>query len=46
MEDMKKRTHPRTNSDFATLYNELDAWRKAEMEKIKVSSVVTYLPSH
>jgi hypothetical protein len=33
--DMARRLHPKNNSDFAVLYNELDAWRKAEVAKIK-----------
>jgi hypothetical protein len=36
--DMMRRTHPKSNQDFAILYNELDAWRKSEMAKIKVIS--------
>ena len=35
--DMARRTHPKSNSDFAVLYNELDTWRKGEVNKIKVS---------
>jgi hypothetical protein len=38
--EMKKRSHPVTNADFATLFNELDIWRKAEVVKIKVSKIV------
>jgi hypothetical protein len=34
--EMRKRSHPTTNSDFARLYNELDQWRRAEVAKIKV----------
>ncbi len=34
--DMARRTHPKSNSDFAVLYNELDTWRKGEVNKIKV----------
>lgn len=34
--DMARRTHPKSNADFAVLYNELDTWRKVEVQKIKV----------
>ena len=34
--DMARRTHPKSNADFAVLYNELDVWRKTEIDKIKV----------
>lgn len=34
--DQARRTHPKSNTDFAVLYNELDDWRKAEVAKIKV----------
>jgi len=37
-EDAKRRLHPKTNDDFARLYNELDAWRKQEVEKVKSST--------
>ena len=37
---MHRRAHPATNADFATLYNELDAWRKGEMMKIKANTAV------
>ena len=36
LKDMAKRTHPKSNSDFVVLYNELDQWRQAEIAKIKV----------
>ncbi len=36
--DMERRLHPQSNSDFATLYNELDAWRKAEILRVKSST--------
>lgn len=36
MQDMARRVQPRSNADFAVLYNELDTWRKAEVAKIKV----------
>ena len=36
--DMHRRAHPTTNADFATLYNELDSWRKGEMIKIKANT--------
>ena len=35
-EEMKRRLHPKTSDDFARLYNELDAWRREEVEKIKL----------
>ena len=34
-ETLARRTNPKTNADFALLYNELDSWRKAEIAKIK-----------
>lgn len=34
-QEMKRRLHPQSNEDFARLYNELDAWRKEEVDKIK-----------
>ena len=37
-EDAKRRLHPKTNDDFARLYNELDTWRKQEVEKVKSST--------
>jgi GrpB-like predicted nucleotidyltransferase (UPF0157 family) len=40
--DMMRRTHPKSNQDFAVLYNELDAWRKAEIHKIKVNYFVIF----
>lgn len=41
--DMSRRVNPKTNADFAILYNELDAWRKAEVAKIKVGDVYSNL---
>lgn len=38
IKEMRKRTHPTTNADFARLYNELDQWRRNEVVKIKVIS--------
>lgn len=35
--DLARRQHPKNNSDFAVLYNELDAWRRAEVVKIKTA---------
>lgn len=35
IKEMRKRTHPTTNADFARLYNELDQWRRNEVIKIK-----------
>ena len=37
--DMMRRLHPISDHDFEILYNELDAWRKAEAAKIKSSTV-------
>ena len=36
--DMHRRLHPKTNEDFAILYNELDTWRQGETRKIKGST--------
>lgn len=33
--EMDRRVNPRTKADFALLYNELDAWKTAEIERIK-----------
>jgi len=33
--DQLRRTHPKSNADFAVLYNELDQWRRSEVAKIK-----------
>eukprot|EP01038_Epipyxis_sp_PR26KG_P004955 gene4955-6928_t len=35
--DMNRRIHPKTNSDFAVLYNELDSWRREEIKKIQTT---------
>jgi hypothetical protein len=35
VKDMLRRTHPKSNADFAVLYNELDNWRKSEVAKLK-----------
>ena len=32
----KRKKDPKTNEDFAVLYNELEAWRVSEVAKIKV----------
>merc|ERR1711988_383697 len=32
--EVQRRMHPRTASDFEVLYNELEAWRKHETERI------------
>jgi hypothetical protein len=34
--DALRRTHPKNNADFAVLYNELEEWRKQEVNKIKL----------
>ena len=31
-----RKSSPRTQADFAVLYNDLDAWRLSEVKKIKV----------
>ena len=36
-ETLARRIHPKSNSDFAKLYNELDDWRTQEIKKIKAS---------
>ena len=41
--DMARRTHPKSNGDFAVLYNELDQWRNTEMHKIKVKLGCSFL---
>ena len=33
--DIFRRANPKTNEDFSILYNELDEWRRTEMQKIK-----------
>ncbi|CAE7674536.1 IQUB [Symbiodinium microadriaticum] len=38
MAEMQKRATPSTNADFARLYNELDAWRQAEVAKVKANT--------
>jgi predicted CopG family antitoxin len=35
--DMLRRNHPKSKEDFAVLYNELDTWRREEVNKIKTS---------
>lgn len=37
--EIERRTHPRTPADFAILYNELEAWRLQESDKIKESTM-------
>eukprot|EP00667_Euglena_gracilis_P004171 EG_transcript_4186 len=37
--EIERRTHPRTPADFAILYNELEAWRLQEAQKIKDSNL-------
>eukprot|EP01039_Chlorochromonas_danica_P002184 gene2184-2384_t len=37
--DLARRAHPKSNADFEVLYNELDAWRQAEIQKIKATIV-------
>ncbi len=39
---MERRLNPRNNEDFSILYNELDKWRKDEIDKIKVSLFYKY----
>lgn len=43
-ENMRRRLQPKTNADFEILYNELDAWRRAEITKIKVRGMVALSP--
>lgn len=38
MAEMKRRNEPSTNADFARLFNELDIWRKGEVQKIKANT--------
>ncbi len=38
--EMDRRTNPTTDPDFAVLYNELSAWRKGEVVKIKVRNLL------
>ena len=37
--EIRRRMQPRTADDFATLYNELEAWRVAETRKVKSSNM-------
>lgn len=37
--DMRRRLNPKSNSDFATLYNELDVWRKGEIARVKATTM-------
>jgi hypothetical protein len=37
--EITRRANPKTASDFAVLYNEMDSWRQAELAKIKASSL-------
>jgi hypothetical protein len=37
--ELAKRSRPRDNSDFATMYNELNIWRQQETVKIKHSTL-------
>jgi hypothetical protein len=39
-EDMNRRLHPKTNPDFAILFNELDSWRRDEIIKIKSTTTI------
>jgi hypothetical protein len=34
LDEIDRRTHPRTAQDFAVLYNELEAWRLQEVQRI------------
>ena len=38
MAEMKRRNEPSSHADFARLFNELDIWRKAEVQKIKTNT--------
>lgn len=35
---MNRRMHPQNNADFATLFNEMDIWRRGEIAKIKANT--------
>jgi hypothetical protein len=35
MREIERRMHPRATSDFEILYNELEAWRLSETEKLR-----------
>ena len=35
MREIERRMHPRANTDFEILYQELEAWRQQETEKIR-----------
>jgi len=36
--DMQRRLNPKSNSDFASLFNEMDTWRRMEVAKVKAST--------
>jgi len=36
--DMQRRLNPKSNADFASLYNEMDTWRRQEVAKVKAST--------
>ena len=38
--ELAKRSRPRENADFATMYNELALWRQQETAKIKVIMMI------
>lgn len=40
-EEIQRRTHPRTAKDFAVLYNELEAWRLQETQRIHESAALS-----
>jgi hypothetical protein len=44
--DLARRMNPRSKEDFAILYDEVEAWRVAETNRINESYPHTYLPDH
>lgn len=44
--DLSRRMNPRSKEDFAILYDEVEAWRVAETNRINESYPHTYLPDH
>lgn len=39
LQEIDRRTHPRTAKDFAVLYNELEAWRLQEVRRIEEADI-------
>jgi hypothetical protein len=44
--DLARRMNPRSKEDFAILYDEVEAWRVAETNRINESYPHTFLPDH